>query len=211
MKKDPSAELKAVLSRARRSARSRNLTIEVDLEFLRSLWEAQQGCCAVSGLAFTDEQHEEAFVKTPFAPSLDRIDSSKGYMKGNARLVCMAANFALNQWGDEVLRRLAHGVVEKEREVHRAWFRDRRRKLRDAEKAGETMAGEGLARQRRVIAGLKRALTMGPARLGAAALKAQRSADKLAPRASRGQGGVIRACSSSGLGWVSTNPAHVGS
>jgi hypothetical protein len=178
MRPDPTAELKAVLIRTRRSARSRNLAVEIGLEFLRSLWDAQQGYCAVSGLAFTDEHHNEAFVKTPFAPSLDRIDSSKGYVKGNVRLVCMAANFALNQWGDDVLRRLAHGVVEKEREVHKAWFRSERRKLRDAEKAAETMAGENLARQRRVIAGLKRALTMGPARLGGAALKAQSSAQK---------------------------------
>lgn len=174
MMSDPTRELKAVLNRTRRSARSRNLAIEIDLEFLQSLWDARQGHCSVSGLAFSDEPSEGAFVKTPFAPSLDRIDSAKGYVRGNVRLVCMAANFALNQWGDDVLRRLAHGVVETERKVHRAWFRDQRRKLRNAEKAAETMNGAELSRQRRVIAGLKRALTMGPARLGGAARKAQR-------------------------------------
>ena len=145
---------------------------------MRALWDAQQGRCAVSGLAFSDERHEDAFVKTPFAPSLDRIDSTAGYLKGNVRLVCMAANFALNQWGDDVLRRLAHGVVETERKVHAAWFRDQRRKLRTAEKQAETMSGKELAKQRQVIAGLKRALTMGPARLGGAALKARRTMRK---------------------------------
>ncbi len=178
MRSDPTTELQVILSRTRRSARSRNLPMDIDVEFLRSLWEAQQGCCAVSGLAFTDEPHKEAFVKTPFAPSLDRIDSSRGYLKGNVRLVCIAANFALNEWGDDVLRRLAHGVVETERQVHRVWFRDQRRKLRNADKAAETMTGKELAQQRRIIAGLKRALTMGPARLGAGALKAHRSMRK---------------------------------
>ncbi len=175
MTSDPTTELQVILNRTRRSARARNLAMDIDLEFLRSLWEAQQGCCAVSGLAFTDEPHKEAFVKTPFAPSVDRIDSSRGYLKENVRLVCMAANFALNQWGDDVLRRLAHGVVGTERKVHRAWFRDQRRKLRNAEKAAETKTGKELAQQRRIIAGLKRTLTMGPARLGGAALKAHRS------------------------------------
>ena len=175
MSSDTSTVLKAILRRSRRSARSRNLANDIDMEVLRSLWEAQQGRCAVSGLAFSEEGHPHAFVKTPFAPSLDRIDSSKGYVKENVRLVCMAANFALNQWGDGVLRRLSHGVVETERRIHRTWFRSQRRKLRDAEKAAEAMTGKELARQQRVIAGLKRALSMGPSRLEAAARKAQRA------------------------------------
>src|SRR3546814_15533675 len=77
----------------------------------------------------------------PFAPSLDRIDSGQGYLKGNVRLVCTIANFALNQWGDSVLRRLAHGVVATEKQVERDWFRHQRRKLRKAEKLAESMTG----------------------------------------------------------------------
>lgn len=188
MKPDRQSELKAVLRRARSSSRSRNLLLEFDLEQLRSLWEAQKGCCDVSGLVFNDERHEGAFVKTPFAASLDRIDSSKGYIAGNVRLVCMAANFALNEWGDDVLRRLAHGVVETEQKRHRTWFRDQRRKLRDAEDAAKTMTGKALARQQRVIAGLKRALTMGPARLGGAAIRAQQSLQSRASKQPRQAG-----------------------
>ena len=175
MNSDPTAELKALFRRVRSSAKSRNLACEIDVEFLHSLWEVQQGHCAVSGLEFTDEVHREAFVKTPFAPSVDRINSSKGYVKDNVRLVCTAANFALNQWGDDVLRRVAHGVVDTEQKVQRAWFREQRRKLRNAEKASETLSGKELSQQRRSIAALRRVLTMGPARLGGAGLKAHRS------------------------------------
>ena len=178
MRSEPEKKLKAILRRTRGSARERNLAMDIAIELLRSLWEEQQGHCAVSGLAFTDETHKAAFVKTPFAPSLDRIDSSRGYLKGNVRLVCMAANFALNQWGDDILRRLAHGVVETERQAHKTWFRDQRRKLRKAEKAAETLTGKEQAQQQRIIAGLKRSITMGPARLGGAALKAHRTIRK---------------------------------
>jgi hypothetical protein len=111
-------------------------------------------------------------VKTPFEPSLDRIDSSGGYTRTNVRLVSMVSNFAMGQWGADVLRRLAHGVVETERKVNAKWFRDQRRKLRRAEQAAAAMRGEALSRQKRVIAGLKAALTKGPARLGAAGIKA---------------------------------------
>lgn len=166
---DAGNKLRAILRRTRGRARRCGFAIDVDLEFLQSLWEAQEGHCAVSGIEFSDEYHKNAFVKTPFEPSLDRIDSSGGYTKGNVRLVCMIANFAMGQWGDRVLRRFAHGVVETERKAQKSWFRQQRRKLRQAEKAAESMTGDELRRQKRVIAGLKRALTMGPARLGGAA------------------------------------------
>lgn len=175
---DPEAELRTVLHRARSRARARKLKLDVDLEFLVSLWHRQKGRCAVSGLSFSEEWKDEAFVKTPFGPSLDRIDSSKGYERENVRLVCMAANFALNEWGDDVLRRLAHGVVGTERKVHRAWFRSQRRKLRKAEQQAEAMRGRELIKQRKVIAGLKRSITMGPARLSGAGIVAAISKNK---------------------------------
>lgn len=171
---DITYELKAMLRRARGSVKSRGLEVDLDAEYLSALWEAQNGRCAVSGLPFTRETYESAFVKTPFAPSVDRVDCSKGYIKGNVRLVCIISNFALNEWGDNVLRRLAHGVVATEKEAHKGWFRDQRRKLRQAEAKAVSLTGSDLLRQRRVIAGLKRALTMGPARLGGAAKTANR-------------------------------------
>jgi hypothetical protein len=150
------------------------MAIDIDLPFLEQLWEEQQGRCAVSDVMFSDECHPNAFVKTPFAASIDRIDSAGGYLRDNVRLVAMIANFAMGQWGHNVLRRLSHGVVETERKVEKAWFRQQRSKLRKAERSAETLQGAALARQKRVIAALKRALTMGPARLGGAAAAANR-------------------------------------
>jgi hypothetical protein len=72
----------------------------------------------------------------PFSPSIDRIDTVGGYTTDNVRLVCVAANFALNQWGDDVLRRLAHGVVKTERKIEKAWYAQQRRKLRKSREGG---------------------------------------------------------------------------
>lgn len=64
------------------------------------------GKCAVSGMPFTD-----ASKRGPFSPSIDRIDSAKGYVQGNVRMVCLIANLAMNEWGYEALKSLAECII----------------------------------------------------------------------------------------------------
>lgn len=68
-----------------------------------------QGCCEVTGLPFRPPS--EQYSRNPYGPSLDRIDSSKGYTPDNVRIVCVAANLAMNEWGEEVLSRIAKAYV----------------------------------------------------------------------------------------------------
>jgi hypothetical protein len=65
--------------------------------------------CALSGIPFDLAPHG-ASTRRPFAPSLDRIDSARGYHRGNVRLVCCAVNYLMNEWGDEVFHRLADAI-----------------------------------------------------------------------------------------------------
>jgi hypothetical protein len=128
-------------------------------------------------LEFNVEEIAHALVKRPFAPSIDQIEATNGYTLENARIVCVAANFAMNQWGLSTLLRVAHGVVVREQEEadgERAWYRRQREKLQDAEQLAISMTGETLAGQRHRIAGLKRAITMGPVKLSSSAVKAHR-------------------------------------
>jgi hypothetical protein len=80
--------------------------------FTASLFERQGGRCAVTGIRFSLEEYTQALVKHPFAPSLDRIDSKVGYTASNVRLVCVAVNFGMNEWGEDVFMRLARAAVE---------------------------------------------------------------------------------------------------
>lgn len=40
-------------------------------------------------------------AETPYQASLDRIDSSRGYVKGNVEFVCLAVNFAKSTFSKE--------------------------------------------------------------------------------------------------------------
>lgn len=55
---------------------------------LADLLRLQNGACALTGYAFKP-QHPNPHLR----PSLDRIDSSKGYVPGNLQIVTRAANF----------------------------------------------------------------------------------------------------------------------
>jgi hypothetical protein len=153
------------ISAARARARKRFVPFDLTIADIEALWIEQEGGCAISGIEFSDLRFDDAFVKYPFAPSPDRIVPNQGYTKGNVRLVCTAANFARNEWGDNVLRQVAHGIVATERTQEREWYRIQRLKIKQAERAAKNMKGAALKRQGRAIAGLKATLTKGPARL----------------------------------------------
>lgn len=45
----------------------------------------------------------------PYSPSLDRIDTSRGYTKDNVRLVVYAVNIMLMDWGESIFARVVNG------------------------------------------------------------------------------------------------------
>lgn len=93
-----------VLTRSRQNARGRRgLMFALTREDIKPMLDRAGWMCAVTGVEFTLEKFSN---RLPFAPSIDRIDSKKGYTRDNCRIVCVAANYAMNVWGDEVLKRL---------------------------------------------------------------------------------------------------------
>ena len=82
----------------RSSKAKRQLPVEIEVEYLEALWETQGGRCALTGVQMTTK------FGSLFAASPDRIDSSRGYVKGNVQLVSKAANLAKGSASDEDLR-----------------------------------------------------------------------------------------------------------
>lgn len=79
---------------------------------IREMGEAQNWCCFMTGIRFSRDRTENAHARA-FSPSLDRINCRKGYQRDNVRLVCVSVNYALNEFGEEVFRKIATAYVRK--------------------------------------------------------------------------------------------------
>jgi hypothetical protein len=71
---------------------------DITSEYLKTLWESQRGICPYTGLKMDIEKLAYKFssIHSMTKASLDRIDSKKGYIKGNVEFVCLAINYAKN-------------------------------------------------------------------------------------------------------------------
>jgi|SRR5579872_1868481 len=85
---NPRAYLMMLLHRSRNTRFSKKnpmLHNDLDIEFLVSLLEKQKGLCYYTGLPMTT-------TRGHFSISLDRIDHSTSYLKGNVVLCCQLVN-----------------------------------------------------------------------------------------------------------------------
>lgn len=70
-----------------------------------------QGACELTGLPF-DFNSTTKTQYNPYAPSLDRIDSSiDEYSPDNTRVVLVAVNSALNQYGEQTMLPILKAMV----------------------------------------------------------------------------------------------------
>lgn len=69
--------------------RKQHLGFDIDLGFLLQLYEAQGGKCALSGVEMT---YSAGNGRVNTNISIDRIDSAKGYVRGNVQFVCDLVN-----------------------------------------------------------------------------------------------------------------------
>ena len=74
-------------------------TIDFQADYLLELYEKQNGICPYFGVAMSTSIEHSHY---PWTPSVDRIDSSKGYTKDNICLCCLAANSAKSDSTPEV-------------------------------------------------------------------------------------------------------------
>jgi hypothetical protein len=74
-------------------------------EYLKNLWDEQQGTCPLTGwkLILPKGTGKSWDIKSPYNASLDRIDNSIGYVKGNVRFISIMANLGRAVFSDEQL------------------------------------------------------------------------------------------------------------
>jgi len=99
--------LKTEYSRLKRAsckarAKQRGLEFSLSLSFLQS--RIDSGVCEISGIPFDVSPPEKHGVRRWNCPSIDRIDSSKGYTEDNCRVILYCLNMAFADWGEDVFR-----------------------------------------------------------------------------------------------------------
>lgn len=65
---------------------------DLDVDYLEQLWGQQGGLCALTKLPMMHK------FNSLLSASVDRIDSSKGHIKGNIQIVCQWVNSAKNEY-----------------------------------------------------------------------------------------------------------------
>lgn len=84
---------------------------EIDVQYLKELWDNQNGICPYTGIKMLLPKTSTDFFHSLKKASLDRIDSKKGYIKGNVEFVCSAINLAKNSFTREEMKEFLSEIV----------------------------------------------------------------------------------------------------
>lgn len=98
----------------KKRAQDSNKEFDLTEEFLGELLAPM--VCSVTGisLSHTGDCEPDAHGRmSPWAPSVDRINSARGYTQDNVRLTCWAFNMAKGPWHESVFARVAQAYVRK--------------------------------------------------------------------------------------------------
>ena len=89
------------LARGLAAARRRRGATDITLDWLRERVRSNDCRCEITGIRFFSKASRS--TKNPYAPSIDRVDCTKGYTQDNVRVVLFAVNVMLMDWGTDVL------------------------------------------------------------------------------------------------------------
>lgn len=76
-----------------RNIKKRFKEFNLTLEYLKSLWEEQKGICPYSKVSLVLPTYKNTVKDIRYRASLDRIDSSKGYIEGNVQFISTSINY----------------------------------------------------------------------------------------------------------------------
>lgn len=92
--------MKEHLRRVRRRSKAKGVVTDLDLDYLWGLWRQQNGKCAYTNIPLVNPHYKIKQNSIIYTASLDKIDSSKGYKKGNVQFVSMAINYMKSTLSD---------------------------------------------------------------------------------------------------------------
>lgn len=96
-----------------KSVRSKSPDSDITVEWLKS--KLALGKCEATGIVLDFLKKTQINTKSrrsPFAPSLDRLDCRRGYYRDNVRVVCLSFNTARQDFSDADVLTWARSFVE---------------------------------------------------------------------------------------------------
>jgi len=90
-------------NKARSRSKARGEKTNLDVQYLKEIWDKQNGTCPYTNIKMeiSRTSQDEDIKKAPTKASLDRIDASIGYVKGNVEFVCYCINVMKNDFTKE--------------------------------------------------------------------------------------------------------------
>lgn len=92
--------------------------MDLTKEYLKDLWDKQDGKCILTGWDMLLPENSQAWEKKKLneqqvirRASLDRIDSNEGYIQGNVRFICFMGNMCKNSYSDDSVREFCAAVA----------------------------------------------------------------------------------------------------
>jgi len=95
-------------SAKRRSNHLKELLVTIDAQYLDELWHKQKGRCAYTGEKLT---LPKKWDDRDYTASLDRKDSSKGYIQGNVQFVTQSVNIMKNKFTHDFFIETCNKIV----------------------------------------------------------------------------------------------------
>jgi hypothetical protein len=103
------------LKLARRRVKANGRELNINLEYLKRLWEKQEGKCPYTGWELENFEATSLWNNHKLHPktaSLDRIDSTLGYVMGNVQFVSVMANYAKRDFHESQLLKFCNAVFD---------------------------------------------------------------------------------------------------
>jgi hypothetical protein len=104
--------LTKVYHSSKTSAKKKKMAFNIDKDYLQTLFIGCQGRCPYLGVKLEPESGTVQ-ERNPKGISLDRIDSSVGYIKGNVRIVSTWYNNAKQAWDDDLMEDFCRRIADR--------------------------------------------------------------------------------------------------
>ena len=104
--------LNTLYNGAKSRAKRKGIKFYLTYDDLIAIAVRSEGLCEVTAIPFSFDV-PRGNRSAPYKPSLDRIDSSKGYSRRNCRLIAWAVNLGMGEWDDTVFHNVACAYAAK--------------------------------------------------------------------------------------------------